>query len=87
MDIHNSITDIHNAIMDIHNYMLAITELWISIITGFMRFWLSIEIELKSAPDRVAMQNGPAAAMDGLPSNIHQLKALLRKSNGCLGNI
>ena len=37
IDIHNSIMDIHISIMDIHN------KLWISIIIGFMRFWLSME--------------------------------------------
>ena len=50
MDIHNymlAIMDIHKSIMDIHNYMLAIVDIHnpimdIHIITGFMRFWLSI---------------------------------------------
>ena len=42
MDIHISIMDIHISIMDIHNW------LWISIIIGFMRFWLSIMIQRTS---------------------------------------
>ena len=52
MDTHNSIMDIHNWIMDIHNWTMDINKwimdiqnwLWISIITGFMRFWLSIRL-------------------------------------------
>ena len=40
MDIPNC----HNWIMDIHN------ELWISILKGFMRFWLSMENQKRINP-------------------------------------